>query len=371
MAKGAYAMQNRRTPWWQPWVVAAGAGYALSWALLKAREADLRDHVVVITGGSRGLGFALAQRFVAEGCRVAICARNAEELAWAQADLKALGGLTLAVQCDVRDPAQVADMVETVNDTFGHIDILVNNAGVIQVGPLGDMTLADFENTHDVIYWGTVHPTLAVLPQMRERGSGRIVNITSLGGKIPVPHLTAYSAAKFAAVGFSEGLRAELLHEGIQVTTVVPGLMRTGSFLRARFKGQQSQEVTWFSLAGNTPGLSISAEDAAEAIVRATRRGQSEIVLTLPAKVAARFHGLLPGTTADLIGLLNRGILPGESAGRSFAMPGWQARVRLTSPLLNSLLRLGEAAAKRYHQYVGTPAKPLETPPEPANPHLN
>lgn len=356
-------MLNDRAPWWRDWLLLAGAGYAASWALSKLRETNLQDHVVVITGGSRGLGFALAQRFVVEGCRVAICARDAEELAWAQADLKSLGGLTLAVQCDVRDPAQVDAMIETVTSTFGRVDVLVNNAGIIQAGPFSEMTLADYQSTHDVLYWGTVYPTLAVLPQMRARGSGRIVNITSIGGKMPVPHLAPYSAAKFAAVGFSEGLRAELLHEGIQVTTVVPGLMRTGSHLRARYKGQQAQEFLWFSLLDNTPGLSISAEAAADAIVRATRRGQSEVTLTLPAKVATRVHGLLPGTTTDFLGLLNRGILPEGRNGRSFAIPGWQARVRVASPLLNWLMQIGEAAARRYHQYVGTPAVPPKSPP--------
>lgn len=364
-------MPNDRLPRWRNALLLAGAGYALNWAFTKLREADLRDHVVLITGGSRGLGFALAQRFIAEGCRVAICARSAEELAWAQADLKQLGGLTLALQCDVTDPAQVDAMLDTVNQTFGRIDILVNNAGIIQAGPFSEMTLADYQSAHDVMYWGTVYPTLAVLPQMRQRRSGRIVNITSIGGKIPVPHLAPYSAAKFAAVGFSEGLRVELLHEGIQVTTVVPGLMRTGSHLRAKFKGQQSKEFSLFSLIDNLPGFSIDAAMAAEAIVRATKRGQSEVTLTLPAKVATRVHGLLPGTTADLLGLLNRGILPEGRGGRSFAIPGWQARVRLSSQLLNALMQIGEAAARRYHQYVGTPAVPQDYVEAPVDPRLN
>jgi NAD(P)-dependent dehydrogenase (short-subunit alcohol dehydrogenase family) len=356
---GGVMMRLQRTAWWQDLLLIAGAGYGLSWALLKLREADLRDQVVLITGGSRGLGFALAQRFLTEGCRVAICARDAEELAFAQADLKALGGMTLALQCDVSDPEQVAQMVETVRSTFGHIDILVNNAGTIRVGPLAEMTLEDFHRAHDTIYWGMVNTTLAVLPQMRARRSGRIVNITSIGGKIPVPHLAAYSAAKFAAVGFSENLRLELLEHDIYVTTVVPGLMRTGSHLRAKFKGQQSQEFTLFSLIDNTPGVSTSAEHAANAIVQATRRGQSELVLTLPAKVASRIHGLLPGTTTDLLSLVNRR-LPGATGG-SFPFPGWKVRVRLESPLLNRLLGIGEDAAQRYNQYVGIPAQPYES----------
>lgn len=351
-------MTIRRTAWWQDLLLMGGAAYGLSWALLKLREADLRDQVVLITGGSRGLGFALAQRFLAEGCRVAICARDAEELALAQADLKSLGGLTLALQCDVSDAAQVQQMVEQVRMTFGHIDILVNNAGTIRVGPLAEMTLEDFHRAHDTIYWGMVNTTLALLPHMRARRAGRIVNITSVGGKIPVPHMAAYSAAKFAAVGFSENLRLELLEHGIYVTTVVPGLMRTGSHLRAKFKGQQSQEFTLFSLLDNTPVLSTSAAYAANAIVQATRRGQSELVLTLPAKVASRIHGLLPGTTTDLLSLVNRR-LPAPTGGSSL-LPGWKVRVRLHSPLLSRLMGLGEDAARRYNQYAGTPAQPLE-----------
>ena len=107
---------------------------------------------------------------------------------------------------------------------------MVNNAGMIQVGPLATTTKEDFVTALDVMFWGTLYPTLAVLPQMRARGRGHIVNITSIGDLVSVPHLLPYTCAKFAAVGLSEGLRAELGPVGIRVTTVVPGLMRTGSY---------------------------------------------------------------------------------------------------------------------------------------------
>jgi short-subunit dehydrogenase len=104
----------------------------------------------------------------------------------------------------------------------GLIDVLVNNAGLIRVGPFAAMTLDDFQQTMDVMFWGPLHTTLAVLPSMRERKQGSIVNIVSIGGKVGVPHLLPYSCAKFALVALSEGLRAELAPDGIRVTTIVP-----------------------------------------------------------------------------------------------------------------------------------------------------
>src|SRR5437763_6066124 len=108
-------------------------------------------------------------------------------------------------------------MVDEVAKRFGRIDVLVNNAGIIQVGPVENMTITDFENAMAVMFWGPVYATLATLPYMRQHGDGRIVNITSIGGKVSVPHLVPYSCAKFAAVALSEGLRAELASTGIRV----------------------------------------------------------------------------------------------------------------------------------------------------------
>src|SRR6186997_1202822 len=123
-----------------------------------------------------------------------------------------------------------------------------------------------------------LYPTLAVLPDMRKRRSGRIVNITSIGGKLGIPHLLPYSASKFAAVGFSQGLRAEVAAEGIKVITVVPGLMRTGSPRNAIFRGRHRSEYAWFSISDALPGVSISAEQAARRIIEATCRGEAEVL---------------------------------------------------------------------------------------------
>ena len=237
--------------------VAGATGVAAGWLALKAIRgvlmADVRGHVVLITGASRGLGFAMAKEFARLGARVAICARDTHEIEWARQELETRGADVFAVQCDVSNQEQVEEMIRRVINNFGRIDILVNNAGVIEVGPLKSQTLADFEEAMQIMFWGVVHPTLAVLPHMLDRHNGRIANITSIGGKISVPHLLPYSCAKFAAVGFSEGLHAELAREGITVTTVVPGLMRTGSHRNAFFKGDQATEYNMFALSATSP----------------------------------------------------------------------------------------------------------------------
>src|SRR5690242_17964739 len=216
----------------RPNLVAAGLALALGLAareaLARSREADLHGAVALVTGGSRGLGFALSRELARQGCRLAICARDQAELAAARSELEGAGAEVLAFPCDVSERHQVATMLEAVIQRYGRIDILINNAGIIVVAPIETLTHADFERVLAVNFWGMLNPTLAVLPWMRERRAGHIVNIASIGGKIAVPHLLPYTCAKFADVGLSEGLRAELADDGITVTTVVPGLMRTG-----------------------------------------------------------------------------------------------------------------------------------------------
>lgn len=120
------------------------------------------------------------------------------------------------------------------------------------------MTLEDYHEQMDSNYWSAVHTCYYVVPHMQERRSGRIVNISPIGGKVAVPHLLPYCAGKFALGGYSRGLRSELMKDGIVVTTVFPGLMRTGSPRQAMFKGGNEAEHAWFSIAGSLPGLSIS-----------------------------------------------------------------------------------------------------------------
>jgi hypothetical protein len=187
---------------------------------------------------------------------------------------------------------------------------------------------------------------------MRAQGGGRIVNITSIGGKVSVPHLLPYTCAKFAAVAFSHGLRAELAGEGVTVVTVVPGLMRTGSYLNAVFKGDIEAESVWFALGSTLPGVSMDAERAARQIVRAAKRGDAETILSLPAWLLARFQALFPGTTADILGLVSR-LLPDPKGDGQDAVRGHDAVARTGSGLLHALTRLGRTAAQRFGQFPG------------------
>jgi len=320
---------------------------------LLQQEADLHGRVVLITGGSRGLGLLLAHQFAAQGCRIVICARDAEELDRAEQQLLRQGVTVLTTVCDVSDRDQVHQMVERTQAELGGIDILVNNAGLMDVGALPLHTDDSFKAAMDVMFWGTLYPTLAVLPQMKARRTGRIVNITSIGGKVSVPHLLPYGAAKFAAVGFSEGLRAELWAEGISVTTIVPGLMRTGSYLNAFYRGQKEKEFSWFSLGASLPLVSMDASRAAEQIVQATRRGEAERTLSLPAVLLARLHGAAPGLTANIMGLANRFLLPAPGPRSAPRERGWNIQQRLQPPLqgiVKTLTVMGQTAAQRLNQ---------------------
>jgi NAD(P)-dependent dehydrogenase (short-subunit alcohol dehydrogenase family) len=335
-------------------VVAAGTALALGAAAREAqardREADLRGAVALITGGSRGLGLALSRELARQGCRLAICARDESELEAARAELEQSGTEVLAVPCDAAERAQVAAMVEAVNRHYGRIDILINNAGIMVVAPVESVTHADFERVMAINFWGVLNPTLEVLPGMRARGAGRIVNITSIGGKISVPHLLPYSCAKFAAVGLSEGLRAELANTGISVTTVVPGLMRTGSYLNAEFGGEQEAEYRWFALGASAPyPVTVGADRAARLIVRSARRGQAECTYPLSAVVAARLSGLLPGATTNALALVDR-FLPQPPRQAAGTRLGAAVEADIEGPVLHAATFLGRAAAEEYKQ---------------------
>lgn len=208
----------------------AGAGLWLGSRLLRTLTGyQLRGKVALVTGGSRGLGLVLARELAREGAHVAICARDPEELERAFRDLHGRTERVLAIPCDLTSKSEVESMVGHINARWGRLDVIVNNAGTITVGPVESMTLADYQQAMEANFWSAVHTTLAALPGMRARREGRIVNITSIGGKLSVPHLVPYSASKFAFVGWSQGLRAELAKDGIVVTTICPGLMRNGS----------------------------------------------------------------------------------------------------------------------------------------------
>lgn len=331
-------------------LVAVAAGACVVKSLLsRTSEYDLKDKVVLITGGSRGLGLVLAREFAAEGARLVICARDEDELERARVDLESRGGEVMIHRCDVTDRTEVLEMICAIESRLGGVDVLVNNAGVIQMGPIAVMTHADFEKAMNAHFWAPLNTMMAVLPRMRQKKSGRIVNISSIGGKVSVPHLVPYCASKFALTGLSRGMRTELLKDGIAVTTICPGLMRTGSPRNAGFKSKHREEYAWFSISDALPLLSVSAENAARKIVSASRRGRAELVISVPAKLAVLFDTLLPEVTSSLFALANKLLLPTSGGIGEREVKGKESESTLSPSWLTTL---NEQAAVRNNEVL-------------------
>ncbi|GAB3212676.1 SDR family NAD(P)-dependent oxidoreductase [Marinactinospora thermotolerans] len=327
-------------------VMGATVGIGAAALRLARRPQDLRGRTALVTGGSRGLGLLLARELGAQGCRVLICARATDELDRAVADLRGRGVEAHALTCDLREKEAVARLTQEIETRFGGLDILVNNAGIIQVAPFEAMTRDDFVEAMELMFWAPLRLTRAVLPMLRRR-RGHVLNITSIGGKLSIPHLMPYSCAKFAQVALSEGLDAELAVEGVHVTTVVPGLMRTGSHRRALFAGAPEREYTWFSLLAGLPVVSMDAERAARRMVQAMRIGRHHLVLTPMARAAVLLHGAWPGFTQWSLRTMNR-VLPTSTDEE--ARSGLEAGEHAGS-VVRGLTALNEEAGRRFNQF--------------------
>jgi NAD(P)-dependent dehydrogenase (short-subunit alcohol dehydrogenase family) len=304
--------------------VAAGAGAAWGarqW-LRARRRITLDGRVVVLTGASTGHGLLAARHAAEHGARLVIAARDPEELDAAKVDLNRAGARdVLAVPTDVTDRRQCEQLIERALERHGHVDILVNNAGIIQVGPLESMTLHDFETALATNFWGALYCTLAVLPSMRARHFGRIGNVVSVGGKMPVPHLLPYTASKFALTGLTKGLRIELAKDNILVTGIYPGTMRTGGHTHAWIKGNTQAEYAMFALSDSLPLVSKSAESVARALWRGLCDGDAEVHAGWQARVATVCDGLLPNASAEMLALVAR-LLPRSSGLGETAVQG-------------------------------------------------
>jgi NAD(P)-dependent dehydrogenase (short-subunit alcohol dehydrogenase family) len=326
--------------------------------LRRARRMDLEGRVVAIFGGSRGLGLALAQALVGRGAHVALIARTESDLEAAADAIEELGGpRPLTVACDVTRREAVLKAIDRVMAEHGRIDVLINDAGVITVGPVEHMRGYDFERAMSTHFWGPLYAMEAVIPIMRVQGEGRIVNISSIGGRVAFPHLLPYSASKFALVGLSDGMRAELARDGIRVTTVCPGLMRTGSHMNVGLKGRYERELAWFSVLDALPGLSMSARRAARRIVRAIERGERELTLGLPAKLAVLMQAFAPETTAAMMTLVDRMLPAPRNNASAQERSGWQSRSRWVPSRLTRPL---DRAAETYNELRGHSPDELE-----------
>jgi short-subunit dehydrogenase len=314
------------------------------------RSSFFQGKNVLITGASRGLGLALAEELGRRGARLILAARDPFELERARNILLSRGAITreddlLTLSADLRDQKQVEELIKQSTEQFGSIDVLINNAGVISVGPIENQAVEQFRDQMESNFFSGLYCTLAVLPQMLDRKAGAIANITSLGGKVAVPHLLPYTASKFAAVGFSQGLGIELAPKGICVTTVVPGLMRTGSHRNAQFSGNAPREYSWFSLAASTPGVSIAADRAARQIANAIASRSAEVTITPQAFVASRMGNVAPA----MYRLVMRGMgvfLPQAQPSQQQVQRGENVREFEWFPARS----IGSSAAQRYNQ---------------------
>jgi short-subunit dehydrogenase len=327
---------------------AAGIGvFLIAHAVFKElSKFNLAGKVVLVTGASRGLGLVLARELAMKGARLAICARSADKLEIARQELESMGAQVLAMPVDVNDEGFVRAAVKDVIRHYGHLDVLINNAGIIQVGPQETMDIADYEKAMQTNFWAPLYAIRAVVPHFMQRGEGRIVNITSIGGKIAVPHLLPYTASKFAAVGLSEGMMAELKKHNIIVTTVVPNLMRTGSPRNIDVKGNYEAEYAWFKLSDSSPLISQSAESAAKDIIKALEYGETEAILSLTGKVATVIKGIAPGWVNAVMSIANS-LLPDATPESRGTKKGYESESKITQ---GKLALLSDKAAKQNNE---------------------
>ena len=297
-----------------------------------------------VAGGSRGLGYAIAHELGEAGHRVLITARTEADLDRARVQLAAEGVDVITRVHDVRDADGARELAAEVESRYGPIEVLVAVAGVLRVGPLPDRA-EEYAEPIDIMLRGPINLVHAVLPGMQQRDRGRIGIITSIAGIIPVPHLVAYSAAKHGAVGFARALTEELSGSKITVSTIIPGLMRTGGHWHADYIGRPTAEYAWFTALSAAPLMSMDAQRAAKIIVHGVINGRRKIIFTLPARIGELVYRMAPDAVGILIGAAGR-LLPPPGDDQA---PGYQAAVA-TSKLFDRLTVLARRSVYRFNQ---------------------
>jgi short-subunit dehydrogenase len=329
-------------------LAAAGAGlFALS---PRVSSDSFKGQAVIITGGSRGLGFALAQELAREGAKVALLARDTEELERAKEKLLAEfpQAEVLIITCDVTNSEGTHIALKMAAETFGGIDMLINNAGAITVGPYETMRPQDFTAQMDLHFYAIMQTVNSALPFLRKSAGRRIVNICSMGGKTAVPHMLPYDVSKFALSGYSQGLMAELAKENISVTTVYPALMRTGSPIQAVFKGDHEKEYLWFAAGDSMPGVSACAHTIAKKVLEAARDRRAELVPSLLGKVRGLAAAICPETMAALMKLM-ASLMP-EGKSLEYKTGAQSNALFKSNPLTKPLQKFAEQAEADLNQ---------------------
>lgn len=298
--------------------------------------------VALVAGGSRGLGLEIARQLHRRGHHVALCARDEAALQRAASEFKERVSIHVM---DVTDREGVQRVVNEISNGYGPIEVAIHVAGIIQVGPAADVELEHFDQALDIMAKGPINVAWSVLPSMRERRRGHIGVVASVGGVVSPPHLLPYSTAKFAALGFTDGLAAELVGTGVTATSIVPGLMRIGSHDQAAFIGNATAEHNWFSVAASAPLISANSTRAARRMVDGVLAGKPLVTITPLAWMAYRVRGLMPGTTTRVMGIANR-FLP-RATGNTMPVKGSKLSV---SPVVRRLTHWGRRAAARNNE---------------------
>lgn len=282
-------------------------GAMFEWQRRRNLEAYFESKTVLITGGSTGLGFALAKRLLRYGANVSLCGRDEEKLQQVKNRLILYANRLLVFQCDVASKEKVDRWVDASIDRFGKVDLLINNAGILTVGPFESQGDDLFRENLDIMFWGTLNTIRSVMPHLKPKA--QITNILSVGAKISIPHMSSYSVAKSAAAALSESLGIELRRYGITVTAAFPWLLRTGSYPNGFFPKGDENEFRVFSLGSALPGLALNAEAAVTEILLATKTKKAEVFIGAPAKVVTLLRGAFPGLSRRLLSLASELVL--------------------------------------------------------------
>jgi short-subunit dehydrogenase len=248
---------------------------------------ELSGKVVVVTGASMGIGEAIAKSFVDEGASVVLLSRNAGR---AEAARGRIGHTerTLALSCDVRNREEIDRVLSLTLHHFDRVDVWVNNAGHGLLDSVATLDMEACRATFDTNFFGTVSAMQAVIPVMKQQGSGTVINISSVAGHIPVPFHSVYSATKFAVNAFGKAANVELKPEGIHVMTVCPGYVRTDFGVNA-LRGREVKTVRPSSVRG------ITSERVARAALEGYKKRKREVIVPWTMHPVIKLYQLFPG----------------------------------------------------------------------------
>jgi len=248
---------------------------------------QLSGKIVVVTGASMGIGEAIARIFANEGASIVLLSRDAER---AEAARGRVGHSerTLGLACDVRNREEIDRVVGLTLHHFQRIDVWINNAGHGILDSVAKVDMAACRETFETNFFGAVEAMQAVIPVMKQQGSGTIINVSSVAGHIPIPFHAVYSATKFAMNAIGKGARIELRSSGINVMTVCPGYVRT-DFGANAVKGKEAKQVRPTAVRG------IAAERVARALLRGYLKQKREVVVPWSMHPVIKLYQLFPG----------------------------------------------------------------------------